>query len=135
MLLEILLVGSLIASPAATRTDIAERIKPDLDAFVFCVLDESVARLDVLQKPEDVAELAAYACETRLKKLEDSLARAYREEHAHMWAAGQVEATAASNAAVYRRLVITSAIRIITERRSPVEHSNSSLEPSPRDAS
>lgn len=62
MLLEILLVGSLIASPAATRTDIAERIKPDLDAFVFCVLDESVARLDVLQKPEDVAELAAYAC-------------------------------------------------------------------------
>ena len=97
--------------------DIAERVQPDLDTFVFCVLDKSVEQLQSASESAAVAELAAERCSAELEALEEVVAAQYREVNMGVWPAGLAEQTARENRDEYRRLAVEAAIRIVDERR------------------
>jgi hypothetical protein len=105
-------------SGSITGADIAERVQPDLDAFVFCVLDKSVEQLPSISESEAIAKLAAEGCSSELKALEAAVAKQYREVNADVWPAGLAEETARENREEYSRLAVEAAVKIIDERRA-----------------
>ena len=104
-------------SGPATGANIAERVQPDLDTFVFCVLDKSVEQLPSASESAAIARLAADKCFTELESLEAAVAAQYREVNKSVWPAGLAEETARENRDEYRRLAIEAAVEIIRERR------------------
>src|SRR5690606_22814594 len=68
MILSLGLVLIALSGPV-TGADIAERVQPDLDTFVFCVLDKSVEQLPSGNESAVIARLAAEKCLTELKSL------------------------------------------------------------------
>ncbi|MBB1473999.1 hypothetical protein H5368_13265 [Luteimonas sp. MC1782] len=104
-------------SGPVTGADIAERVQPDLDTFVFCVLDKSVEQLPSGNESAVIARLAAEECLTELKILEEAVASQYREINKSVWPAGLAEQTARENRDEYRRLAIAAAVGVIDERR------------------
>ena len=114
----IILLMSLASSSGVTGADIAKRVQPDLDTFIFCVLDQSVAALPSQEATEAIASSAADSCLKELESLERAVAEQYRNVNKDVWPAGLAEQVARENRDEYYRLAIQAAIKGINERRA-----------------
>ena len=105
-------------SSPGTSEDIAERVQGDVDAFVFCVLDNAIDQLPSASSSETIAEVAADRCHAELAALEASVARQYRKVNRDVWPAGRAEEKARENADEYRRRAMEAAVEVINEQRA-----------------
>jgi hypothetical protein len=111
-------IALLAGSSALSPTDISERVQPDLDNFIFCVLDESVAKLPSQDSSEAIASSSADYCSKQLDLLENAVAAQYRDVNRDVWPDGLAEQVAHENRDEYRSLAIKSAIKVIDDRRA-----------------